>query len=466
MDTQKPLGRRFLTVWVGQTISTIGTTLSGVGVGVYVFIETGSAAWLGVLAALSSLPYLLTSPLLPFTDRFARRTVMIAADAFAAIGPAIAVALALADRLEVWHLVAAGFVGGLGNSLQWPASQAAIPALVAPSELDRANSLSQLGNAGGIVLGPALATPLVARWGIEAVLLVDLATFVVAVATTVSVRFVDAVDDDDVADDRTWAAARTWLGGPGRPLVAVLAIVAMANFLLAFFSVAILVIATDVGGIARAGLVLGVAGAAMIVGSLVSAQRGVPADRVKAMAAGIVTVGLGLLVASLRPSLVLLSIGVFVALGAVPLVNATTSTIFHENVPASMQGRVFGLRSAIGRSFEPIGSLLAGFLIATVAAPAMVADGRLASTVGRVIGTGAERGAALVVAIVGVALVALGYRLASSPIRDHFRRIESGGAVTSDDAEDERDDGRTPQSAAIAVGEDWGGDDRRSLGDQ
>ena len=49
-----PLGRRFLTVWAGQTASMIGSQVSAIGAAVYVFVETGSAVWLGVLTAVKS----------------------------------------------------------------------------------------------------------------------------------------------------------------------------------------------------------------------------------------------------------------------------------------------------------------------------------------------------------------------------------------------------------------------------
>ena len=176
-----PLGRRFLTVWAGQTLSAIGSTLSAIGAAVYVFVETGSATWLGVLVASAAIPFVVTGPLLSLVDRFPRRTVMIAADVIAATGTIAALALALAGRLEVWQLAAAGFVGGVGTSFQIPAAQAAVPELVEPEALGRANGLYQLGPAAGIIAGPVLATPLVAWWGVEAVLLADLATFVVAV---------------------------------------------------------------------------------------------------------------------------------------------------------------------------------------------------------------------------------------------------------------------------------------------
>lgn len=411
------LGRPFLVVWAGQTVSTIGSTLSGVGVGIHVFVETGSATWLGVFAALTSVPYLLASPLLPLTDRRPRRSVMIGADTVAMLGPAIALLLALTDRLEIWHLVVAGFVSGFANAFQGPASQAAIPALVAPQALDRANSLGQLGAAGGIVLGPILATPLVAWWGIEAVLLADLATFAVGTLATLSVHFDDAIDDVPVSDDRTWSAVRAWLAGPGRPLIGIIALTGGVNLLLAFFNVSILVLATDLGGTARAGLVLGTAGAAMIIGSLVSAARGVSADRVKSLSLGLTAMGAGFVIAASRPSLAIVVVGVGVALGAVPVLGAVTSTIFHERVPASMQGRVFGLRSALGRSLEPIGSVAAGFVIADVAEPAMRADSALGSTIGRLIGEGETRGAALVIAAIGSTIVVVGLRLRTSQLR-------------------------------------------------
>lgn len=415
--TDSPLGRRFLTVWAGQSLSAIGSVLSGVGVAVYVFVETGSAAWLGVLAALASVPYVLTAPLLTLTDRITRRSMMILADMFAVIGPVIALALAYADRLEIWHLAAAGFLGGIGNSFQWPASQAAVPALVEPGALGRANSLNQLGPAVGIVLGPVLATPIVAWWGIEAVLIVDVATFVIAVVATLIVRFDDFVDDSTVADDGTWSALWTWLRDDGRPLITLLGVMASVNFLLAFFNVSLLVLATELGGTARAGLVMGAAGVAMIVGSLLSAKRGVGADRVGTFARGLLVAGAGFVLASLRPSFALLIVGVMLALGSVPAVNASVSTIFHERVPATMQGRMFGLRTSIGRALEPVGAVTAGVVVAHVAEPAIADGGALAGTIGAVIGSGAGRGAALVLASVGLTLLVVGIWLKRSAVR-------------------------------------------------
>ena len=107
-----PLGRPFLVVWAGQTISTVGSTLAGIGAAVWVYVTTGSVMWLGVLAALTAIPVVLATPMAAIVDRFDRRAVMIWADVAAAAGPTVALVLALLGHLEPWHVVAAGFIAG------------------------------------------------------------------------------------------------------------------------------------------------------------------------------------------------------------------------------------------------------------------------------------------------------------------------------------------------------------------
>jgi MFS family permease len=402
------LGAAFLRVWFGQAVSTIGSTVSGMGVAVYVYLTTGSAVWLGVLEAVAVLPVLLVGPLLPRVDRVSRRSAMLFGDTLAAAGPVGALALSLLGHLEVWHLVVASFVGGVGTALQVPAASAAIPTLVPAAALGRANGLSQMGEAAGLVLGPAIATPLVAIYGIRSVLIVDLVTFLVAVVATLTTKFPSAATPaPGIDDDGTWRSATTWLRGEGRPLVALIVAMAIVNFSLSFFNLAAVALAVDLGGARRAGLVIAAAGFCMLAGSIWVARRGVGQRRIRSLASGTAVFAIGCAIAAARPLFGLLVIGVVVAVARVPLVNAAVATIFHERVPQSMQGRVSGLRRAVSMSLNPLGAVTAGLVVAHLAAPAMAPGGALAGTVGPVIGQGAERGAALVLMFVGVALAAL-----------------------------------------------------------
>lgn len=413
-DDVTPLGRGFLTVWAGQTVSTIGSGFTAVGIAVYVFVLTDSLAWLGFLTAVEALPVLLMSPLLGLTDRWDRRTVMIRADVFAALGPALALVIALLGTIQPWQLAIAGFLGGVGTAFQVPAYQAAVPNLVDESALGRANGLVQLGPAAAIVLAPAAATAIIATWGITALLIADLVTFGVGVGATLMTKF-DATTPRPAGDDGSNRAAVNWLRRDGRKLLVLLVAMACINFVMAFFSLAFFALAVDLGGVAKAGLAPAAGGATMVVATLIVGHLGIPARRMRAVAIAIVVMASACLIAAAQPSFALLMIGAAIALATVPVVSAVISTVFHERVPQSMQGRVFGFRNVLAQVLYPVGSVAAGLIGANIAAPAMAADGALAGSIGRVIGVGADRGAALMLIGVAVGLVILVVPLTTRP---------------------------------------------------
>lgn len=419
------LGTRFITVWSGQTASAIGSNVAGIGMAVFVFLETASAAWLGVLAAAAAAPYALLGPVLHHVDRWPRKTVMIAGDSVAAAGTVFALVMAATGHLEIWHLAVGAALGGIGSAFQTPAAQAAVPLLVAPEALGRANGLAQLGPAVGIVAGPLLAAPLVGWWGITAVLVVDLVTFLVALVTVIAVPIdgrADRTTSRSEPHERSgWRPAIDWLRGEGRPLLTLLAAGAAVNGFLAFFNVSLLSLATDLGGTDRVGVVMAAVGVSMIVGSLLAARWGVAEDRVGVLSIALGGVGVGTLVAAIRPSLWAVGAGAALAVLLVPLANAATATIYHERVPADLHGRVFAVRGVIGRSLDPLGSLVSGLVIARVAGPAM-SDGPASELLGPVIGSGADRGPALVLVVVGVAVLSCAAYLARCAARPALRQ--------------------------------------------
>lgn len=73
-----------------------------------------------------------------------------------------------------------------------------------------------------------------------------------------------------------------------------------------------------------------------------------------------------------------------------------------------MQGRVFSIRRMIAQGIAPIAMLLSGPLADNVFEPLMAEDGRLANTVGALIGTGTGRGVALMFILAGLMTMALG----------------------------------------------------------
>ena len=79
--------KKFLLLWTGELISSIGGGLTSFGLGVYVFNQTGSAASMALVTLLGFLPTLLLSvPAGILADRFDRRLLMMIGDGCSALG--------------------------------------------------------------------------------------------------------------------------------------------------------------------------------------------------------------------------------------------------------------------------------------------------------------------------------------------------------------------------------------------
>ncbi len=180
----------FLTVWVGQFVSTLGSSLTAFAAAWWVFERTGSATQFSLTVLFEVLPFVVLSPFAGvIVDRYSRRQVIILSDTVAALSSGLLLLLLLAGRLEVWHVYLATLFNSVANVFQGPAYGASISLLVPKERLGRANGLVQLSRASGRLVAPVAAGFLLAVLGLEGVIAVDLVTFAVALATLLLVRF-------------------------------------------------------------------------------------------------------------------------------------------------------------------------------------------------------------------------------------------------------------------------------------
>ena len=84
---QKSNFGKFLLLWAGELISSVGGGLTSFGLGVYVFGQTGSAASMALVTLLAFLPTLVLSvPAGVLADRYDRRLLMMLGDGCSALG--------------------------------------------------------------------------------------------------------------------------------------------------------------------------------------------------------------------------------------------------------------------------------------------------------------------------------------------------------------------------------------------
>lgn len=182
--------RDFGLLWWGQTISQIGEGLNKVALLWFVYTLTGSALKVTIVGLLQTIPPLLLGPLMGvFLDRLPKKTVMVWVDVIRAVMTVLIPALFALDLLSLEGLYVLIFLTSIVSTIFGPALVSAVPRLVRPSELVRANAMIQGTNNIGLLLGPAISGVLIAMMGAENVLYVNSATFLVSALCLIPMQF-------------------------------------------------------------------------------------------------------------------------------------------------------------------------------------------------------------------------------------------------------------------------------------
>ena len=166
--------RTFMTIWFGQVVSLIGSSLTGFALGVWLYDQTGDALPLGITFALATLPRVLILPVAgSLADRWNRRWQMILADTGAALTSITVILLLAIGELSIWHVYIIATAGSIFSGLQTPAYQAAVATLVPKDKLGQANGLIRMADAISMLMGPALAGFIYVAGGLRLVMLID-----------------------------------------------------------------------------------------------------------------------------------------------------------------------------------------------------------------------------------------------------------------------------------------------------
>ncbi|HEX5466498.1 MAG TPA: MFS transporter [Candidatus Limnocylindrales bacterium] len=171
--------RAFAVYWAGGFLSNMGTWLQSVAASVYVYQLTGSPLSVGFLNFASFLPVLLFSVWGGVvSDRLDRRLVVIVASIVAAGFAAVLAAVTFAGEASEAVLVIVAFAINFAYAFAKPALSALLPALVPEAEMSDAVSLNSLQFVSGQLVGPVIATLVLATWGAGWAFAINAVTFV------------------------------------------------------------------------------------------------------------------------------------------------------------------------------------------------------------------------------------------------------------------------------------------------
>lgn len=369
---------------LGNGISLTGNSLTALVIPWFVYVTTGSAARTGLVALASFLPVVLAGMAGGLVvDRVGFKRASVVSDVLSGVTVAIIPTLHLAGLLQFWHLFVLVFAGALLDIPGSAARQSMIPRLAARAKtsLETANAGMQMASAVAMIVGPLAAGLLMSILGATTVLYLDAGSFAISALMIGALvpwrRSAEEAAQDEPAREGMMreALAGARLIVHDRFLSAVVRLSVVANFLFsALFAVALPVYAKQIFDDARVlGVMIAGFGAGSLVGTIVFGVVGPRVSRVKLLLGGIVLMAAGLWVLPWSSSVAVSVVGaVIIGLANGP-VNATMMVILQERVPERLLGRVNSSLMAMVTIASPVGVVIAGFVLDSIAVSLVMA---------------------------------------------------------------------------------------------
>ncbi|MBR4224282.1 MAG: MFS transporter, partial [Oscillospiraceae bacterium] len=181
--------RKFLLLWAGEFISSIGGGLSSFGLGVYVFNMTGRAADMALVTLIAFLPGLLLSvPAGVLADRYDRRLLMMAGDGLSAMGMVFILICMQSGGASLLQICIGVGISSVFSALLEPSFRATITDLLTPEEYSKASGLVSLAGSARYLLSPIIAGALLTIADIRLLLIIDICTFFLTITAAATVR--------------------------------------------------------------------------------------------------------------------------------------------------------------------------------------------------------------------------------------------------------------------------------------
>lgn len=174
----------FAVYWAGGFLSNIGTWLQTVAASVFVYQLTGSTLAVGILNFAAFLPIFLFSLAGGvISDRFDRRTVVIATHLVSGVLAAALAILAFTGGAAEVHVVVIAFALNTAYAIAKPSLVSILPALVPRAELTEAVGINTLQFVTGQMVGPILATIIIATAGVPWAFAINALTYLAPIAS-------------------------------------------------------------------------------------------------------------------------------------------------------------------------------------------------------------------------------------------------------------------------------------------
>ena len=383
--------RKFLLLWGGEFISSIGGGLTSFGLSVYVFQKTGSAASTALVALLAFLPMLLLSPLAGvLADRYDRCLMMMLGDGMSGAGLVYILICMFMGEAEVYQIGIGVFISAVFSSLLEPSYRATVTDMLTKDEYSKASGMISLAGSARYLISPLLAGILLGVSDVKLLIIIDICTFVLTVICTAVVRRNRLSKHKETKESFGKSFKEGWKAITEKKGIFIL--ITISSVITCFMG-AIQILVEPMILDFESSKVLGIAetlcASGMLVSSIIIGIVGIKKNFTRVLSFSLVMCGLAMVGFGLRENIIMICSFGFLFFFMLPFANNCLDYMTRTNIDADKQGRAWGLISFLSQI---------GYVFAYGGA------GVLADKIAEARNIGVGRGAAIVIMISGLLL--------------------------------------------------------------
>lgn len=378
--------KNFWFLWFGQSVSLLGSSMTGFAITIWAFEKTGSALVLSVSAMLIMIPKMVVGVLAgPLVDRLNKKAVMICTDIGAGLCTLTLFVLLRQEILEIWHIYAINIVSSVLSSFQSPASNVAVSAVVPKEHYVKTSGLQSFSDGLVQIFAPVFAATLLGIAGMTGVIIVDFVSMAFACLTLITLVKIPVISrgtESSFNAKRYFNELKQGFEAVKRSelLRKLMSFMLFINFIAGITYYTLLspmILARTSNNSQVLSLVNGAVGLGSIAGALLVLLVPSGKRKIKTMfLCCALSFLLGDILLSFGNTLTLWIIAGFFSSLFLPMFNANEGYFWRTVIPMELQGRAFSLKYALQSGVIPSGMFLGGLLADFVFEPRMADCGK------------------------------------------------------------------------------------------
>lgn len=404
--------KKFMTIWVGEFISSIGSGMTAFAVAIYVYQVTASVTMVSLVALLAFLPMILLSPVGGIlADRYDRRLMMILGDSLSVIGLLVIYISIQTGKGGVLPIYIGVAISSVFVSLLEPAYRATVTDLLSEDEYARASGLVQIAANSKYLISPFIAGLILSVTDIRTILILDMATVFVTVLTIALVRKSIHISKPRTDNPNFFKEFKEGFRSitSDKGVRSLVVLMAFMCFFIGFIQTLMTPMILSFADEKTLGIMESLSAVGMLIGSVVIGALNIKKDYSKVLTVSLIGAGVFMALTGTTTTIWLIVAFCMMFFTALPFVNTCADVLVRTRIPNDMQGRAWGLISLLTQIGFVAAYALCGVLADYVFEPMLVEGGILTESVGKVIGIGEGRGIGLMLVVAGIVMVAFAF---------------------------------------------------------